>query len=996
MKSRKAVTLNVLCMLLLLGAAKAGAVIVTASSTQEAAYPPSLVADGNAQTRWSSIFDDNQWVAIDYGAPRDISGVKLFWETAFGKSYDILLSQNGSDWTKVYSTNDGDGSVDDIFFGARKCRYLKLNFRQRGTPWGYSLWEISAKGPEDGINVTTSGDAKAVSESVFDGDRGTSAAIPESGAAFLQFYSAKGLSCAAVNVSWGRDHAVSYSLQSSIDGKVWKTVYEQNNGKGGAETISANMIGAKYIKFNFLRSSGGKGYSISEISFRDWKELAMKSGLDMKRTIVGDECYEWVTFAGCDGAFTPEPYPYQAGFWVGDENEKLVYTPETMQASWKLKDGRYPVSVVTWEQNGIKSETSVFARKVKELNRLVTFSRSTVKNTGSADKQLCLYLVVRRSPLASKWNTSLNEVSYDGGNVIRVNGKAALYTKEKPAQGYKLETWVGRLLGLKTLESGAAVQINNSNELGAVAVYRFTLKPGQQKSFDFLAASGEQGEMPAQSVTRLDYDSNLAEYTNYWKKRTTLEFEVPDKEYSDCFYSSLYYLLIMMKGDALMYPGAFNYKSYFLHDAVEMVSAVDKAGLHDIAGRASMHFKVDMFAGFDENRYGDELGGAVFGWYEHYRVTKDKEYLRKVFPLMLKGCEYIRQQRARQMGPEFSNTAFYGLMPKSQSQDNWNLHAYLYVDDWWAVLGLKATADAAKELGAQNASWVSAEYESLLKCTLDSISKVMSQEKLDFMTGFADYWPKSMHIVDAEHRILGDTQMAWAHRPAIFPGLSLGVKVPMDLFASTYRKYWERAGKFSGYDGAWYVEYEGFFWGYNVQLAHPMMFLGMGDVTLKNIEWNIKNQNCPGGWCEGMYTRLNSKGLRELADGVVIGDSPHGWTAAYYIHLLRNMVYCELEDRISLLQCVPSKWLAPGKTISVRNAPTYFGNLDFKAAVDASGKLLNIGIAMKTPPKEGFLLNIPKDLTIISVNADGAEIAFSGSGPVKLPSSAKSVTVKLQ
>ncbi|MFH1368021.1 MAG: discoidin domain-containing protein [Elusimicrobiota bacterium] len=970
------------------------AVIATASSNQEAGVTPQQAVDGNMQTRWSSVFSDPQWLLIDLQSSREIVGLTLHWETAFGKSYDILVSQNNANWTKVYSTDNGDGSIDDIYFGKRTCRYIKLVLRERGTPWGYSFWEVSLKGPEDEISITTSGELKGIAENIFDGNSKTSANIPESAGAFLQLAFKKGLSCAAVNVAWGADYPTAYLMQVSNDGKTWRAAYDQKNGKGGAETVSANMVGARFLKLEFKKSNKGKGYSIAEISFKDWKELSMRSGLDMKRSVVGDECYEWVTFVGCDGTFTPEQYPYQVSFWIGDEKEKQVYTPETMQTDWKLKEGRLPVSVVEWEQNGIKSESTVFAKKIKALNRLITFSRVTVKNTGNADRELCLYLVIRRSPLAGKWNASLNNVVYDGANMIRVNGKSALYLKEKPVSGYKLETWIGRLVSLKTLESGVNIPINNNNELGAVAVYKFTLKPGQERSYDFLAASNEPGEMSAQTFSQLDYKTNLAETENFWKNRTSMEFEVPDKVYSDCFYSSLYYLLIMMKGDALMCPGSYSYKSYFQHDAIEMVGALDKAGLHDLAARASNHFGVKAFAGPDEDRYGDELGGAVFGWYEHYRVTKDVNYLRRVFPMMLTGCEYIRQLRARQMTPEFKNTAFYGLMPKSQSQDNWNHHAYLYVDDWWAIMGLKATADAAKIIGAANAGWVASEYESLLKCTLDSARKVMAQEKLDFMTGFADYWPKNMHIVDAEHRILGDTQMAWAHRSAIFPGLSLGIQIPMDLFRNTYKKYWERAGKFSGYDGAWYVEYEGFFWGYNVQLAIPMMYLDMEDVTLKNIEWSVKNQNCPGGWCEGMYTRINSKGLREIADGVVIGDSPHGWTAAYYIHLLRNMVFREEFDKLILLGCIPKTWLENGKKISVKNAPTYFGMLNLEVTTDGKNRQIKTVIDLKSPPKGGYVLNLPEGLTILGVEVDGAKIDTFNPRSVDLPPAAKTVTIK--
>ena len=61
----------------------------TSSSNENAGTTPNLAVDGSTTTRWSSAFSDPQWIQIDLGSTQTICHVKLNWETAYGKSYQI-------------------------------------------------------------------------------------------------------------------------------------------------------------------------------------------------------------------------------------------------------------------------------------------------------------------------------------------------------------------------------------------------------------------------------------------------------------------------------------------------------------------------------------------------------------------------------------------------------------------------------------------------------------------------------------------------------------------------------------------------------------------------------------------------------------------------------------------------------------------------------------------------------------------------------------------
>ncbi|REK75027.1 discoidin domain-containing protein [Paenibacillus paeoniae] len=104
-------------------------------------YETRNVTDGNRSTRWSSLHSDPQWVYVDLGGTTTIGKVILRWEAAFGRAYDIQVSNDASNWTTVYRELHGSGGTDEISLYA-EGRYVRLLGIGRGTGFGYSLFEF--------------------------------------------------------------------------------------------------------------------------------------------------------------------------------------------------------------------------------------------------------------------------------------------------------------------------------------------------------------------------------------------------------------------------------------------------------------------------------------------------------------------------------------------------------------------------------------------------------------------------------------------------------------------------------------------------------------------------------------------------------------------------------------------------------------------------------------------------------------------------------------
>ncbi|MFE3585602.1 family 20 glycosylhydrolase [Streptomyces vinaceus] len=129
----------------------------TASSTETAAFPASLATDGDPGTRWSSAYADPQWLQVDLGSGQAVSRVVLRWEAAYGKAFQIQLSDDAATWRTVYSTTTGAGGVQELTGLSGSGRYIRVYGTKRGTAYGYSLYEFEVYGgPLSGTRTLSS------------------------------------------------------------------------------------------------------------------------------------------------------------------------------------------------------------------------------------------------------------------------------------------------------------------------------------------------------------------------------------------------------------------------------------------------------------------------------------------------------------------------------------------------------------------------------------------------------------------------------------------------------------------------------------------------------------------------------------------------------------------------------------------------------------------------------------------------------------------------
>jgi len=99
-------------------------------------------------------------------------------------------------------------------------------------------------------------------------------------------------------------------------------------------------------------------------------------------------------------------------------------------------------------------------------------------------------------------------------------------------------------------------------------------------------------------------------------------------------------------------------------------------------------------------------------------------------------------------------------------------------------------------------------------------------------------------------------------------------------------------------------------------------------------------------------------------------------TSGWFLEHYRKMLMMEIEETLWIARATPRPWLEQGKNISVKNAPTYFGNLNYAITSDVTNGKINasVEIPSRTAPKEVILrFRHPTTAPIKSVTVNGKD-----------------------
>ena len=246
----------------------------TATSVEPgSAHVAANATDGNASTRWGSAYSDPQSITVDLGQVTAINRVRLAWETAYGRAYQIQTSPDNATWTTAYTTTTGDGGVDDLTVNANG-RYVRVLGTQRGTQWGYSLFDLNVYGTPAAtllshnrpvtVSSVEPGSSHAGANAV-DGNASTRWGSAYADPQWLTVDLGATRAINRVRLNWEAAYGKAYQIQTSPDNAAWTTVHSTTTSDGGVDDVAVTGTGRYVRVLGTQRALTQYGYSLWEV-----------------------------------------------------------------------------------------------------------------------------------------------------------------------------------------------------------------------------------------------------------------------------------------------------------------------------------------------------------------------------------------------------------------------------------------------------------------------------------------------------------------------------------------------------------------------------------------------------------------------------------------------------------------------------------------------------------------------------------------------------------
>jgi hypothetical protein len=118
---------------------------------------------------------------------------------------------------------------------------------------------------------------------------------------------------------------------------------------------------------------------------------------------------------------------------------------------------------------------------------------------------------------------------------------------------------------------------------------------------------------------------------------------------------------------------------------------------------------------------------------------------------------------------------------------------------------------------------------------------------------------------------------------------------------------------------------------------------------------------------------------------------PHGWFAAKYIGVVRNMLLREQENELHLLSVLSPAWSGAGQTIEIENAPSHFGPIAFTASFRDNGMSMELRPKFEVTPSK-VVIHLPWYVAPAGAKVDSKQVAMNRDR-LEVPAGARRVDV---
>ncbi|MDQ4040691.1 MAG: hypothetical protein M3141_02960, partial [Actinomycetota bacterium] len=592
--------------------------------------------------------------------------------------------------------------------------------------------------------------------------------------------------------------------------------------------------------------------------------------------------------------------------------------------SHTLQNGRYPVVHLFKEVRGVLYELDAFQGSV--AGRPVLFARVSAKNLrprfnrariaagarydggefGPRGINRCCIRIYRyprpRTPereglydqpgigFNAGWAYSLSGTPQGGSTLLRDNLALVLYPGGGPGVSVS-----------QSLQPDPP-PVTTRTQFGRT-IYDLGLRARERRSLDFRVpiepVAPTDPDFAAISAAR--FDQYRAIVVRYWRALLgrAMRIAVPERKVVDTFYASIVNDALsryrLPSGAWVQAVNKLRYHAFWLRDGSIITNMYDLVGLHDLARENLEYFPAwqqedGLFISRREEY--DGFGQALWAMGEHVRRTGNADFARRMLPAVTRAMDWFERQRA-------SDSA--GLMPPNVNlQDNELISGHLAGDNFWAAAGVDAAVDLARAAGdgAAAARW---------QAVYDSFTTRLRAHLFNAQRANSGTIPPSLDVRGGQ-----DWGNLWAAYP--HPVLEPDSAVVGRTLQRARRRFREGIATYA--DTRLLHHYLGF------RVFQTELLRGEQRKVVEGLYDELAHTTGSGAGFEAGTAPFGDR----VVDDVTV---PHGWFAAEYVALVRNMLVRERGDDVWLMSALSPAWLRPGKRISVSGAPTTRGRVAY-------------------------------------------------------------------
>jgi len=642
-----------------------------------------------------------------------------------------------------------------------------------------------------------------------------------------------------------------------------------------------------------------RGFSFSHVNLthRNWTALGLPS-LSMY-PIVDPR-----------GLTTPLLDGWSIDFWLISKTGESLFPSHLPRAHQCLEMASGLGIKSTFRKDDFQLQTLISVRHDGPLPELICNARGFMPEPG--------WIVVALRPFNPEGIQFIDRITWDPDHLsLRINDLTDIIVNELPAKVLFSDYEAGDVANRYSEPPGRpAVEC----PIGmATAAAFFSLSSGTQKDIQVRVPLKEDPLIkPAtQKKAACSWEHMLAR---------TARLNIPDEKMR-FLYNSAVRTLILLSADEV-FPGPYTYRRFWFRDAAFMIQALLALGLENRARRLLTDFpRRQKLSGYFQSQDGEwDSNGQVLWIVERFQQATGQRFDAAFNQSLMKGADWIQKKRTSKK----EAVRHRGLLPAGFSAEHLGPNDFYFWDDFWGVAGLQAAARMAQRLGYLKKRF---EFErnalDLEKCIFESIAKIPEYKR----RGGIPASPYRRMDAGAVGSMAADYPLQITG-----PGEPL-IQRTVDFLI---RHCFQRGAFFQDMIHSGLNAY--------LTLAIAQTLLRQGDPRYGEMIETVAGLASPTGqWPEAIHP---------VTGGGCMGDGQHGWAAAEWIMMIRNLFVREEGQKIVIGSGIFPRWLKEGNQISFGPTPTPAGRIsvfidrqdaDVRIELDTDARDASISLEIDVP-----------------------------------------------